>query len=86
MSDYKIYAKSSVQDYFKAEVLPHMPDAFIDYSVRDNKDGEVGILGCETNFNRHLYKYVPPRNLHEIDADFKACEARIQALLEEVAE
>ncbi len=75
-----------VEDYFKSEVLPHVPDAFIDYSVRDAKDGEVGIVGNEINFNRYFYKYVPPRPLHEIDADLKACEARIQALLDEVAE
>ena len=77
---------TSVEDYFKAEVLPHVPDAFIDYSVRDSKDGEVGIVGYEINFNRYFYKYVPPRDLHDIDVDLKACEARIQALLEEVAE
>lgn len=77
---------TSAEDYLKAEVLPHVPDAFIDYSVRDSKDGEVGIVGYEINFNRYFYKYVPPRDLHDIDVDLKACEARIQALLEEVAE
>ena len=77
---------TSVEDYFKTEVLPHVPDAFIDYSVRDSKDGEVGVVGYEINFNRYFYKYVPPRDLHDIDADLKACEARIQALLAEVAE
>lgn len=77
---------TSVEDYFKTEVLPHVPDAFIDYSVRDSKDGEVGIVGYEINFNRYFYKYVPPRDLHDIDADLKACESRIQALLEEVSE
>ncbi len=77
---------TSVEDYFKTEVLPHVPDAFIDYSVRDSKDGEVGVVGYEINFNRYFYKYVPPRDLHDIDSDLKACEARIQALLEEVAE
>ncbi|MEJ1407001.1 MAG: class I SAM-dependent DNA methyltransferase [Candidatus Sedimenticola sp. (ex Thyasira tokunagai)] len=77
---------TSVEDYFKTEVVPHVPDAFIDYSVRDSKDGEVGIVGYEINFNRYFYKYVPPRGLHDIDTDLKACEARIQALLEEVAE
>ncbi len=77
---------TSVEDYFQTEVSPHVPDAFVDYSVRDNKDGEVGIVGYEINFNRYFYKYVPPRELHEIDADLKACEARIQVLLAEVAE
>lgn len=75
----------SVEEYMKTEVLPHVPDAFVDYSVRDKKDGEVGIVGYEINFNRYFYKYVPPRSLGAIDADLKASEARIQALLSEVA-
>ncbi|MCW8918059.1 MAG: type I restriction-modification system subunit M [Gammaproteobacteria bacterium] len=77
---------TKVEEYFAQEVLPHVPDAFIDYSVRDPKDGEVGLVGYEINFNRYFYKYVPPRPLHEIDADLKVSEARIQALLAEVAE
>ena len=77
---------TKVESYFSQEVLPHVPDAFIDYSVRDHKDGEVGIVGYEINFNRYFYKYLPPRSLHEIDADLKASEGRIQALLQEVAE
>jgi type I restriction enzyme M protein len=76
----------SVEDYLAREVTPHVPDAFIDYSVRDEKDGEVGIVGYEINFNRYFYKYVPPRSLDEIDTDMKASESRIQSLLEEVAE
>lgn len=76
----------SVEAYFEREVLPHVPDAFIDYSVRDEKDGEVGVVGYEINFNRYFYEYVPPRSLADIDADLKASEARIQALLQEVAE
>ncbi|HCX7415593.1 TPA: N-6 DNA methylase, partial [Escherichia coli] len=74
-----------VEDYFAQEVLPHVPDAFIDHSVRDEKDGEVGIVGYEINFNRYFYQYVPPRELSVIDRELKACEARIQALLNEVA-
>ena len=76
----------SVEDYLAREVTPHVPDAFIDYSVRDEKDGEVGIVGYEINFNRYFYKYAPPRSLTDIDSDLKASEDRIQALLEEVAE
>lgn len=76
----------SVEEYFDREVLPHVPDAFIDHSVRDEKDGQVGVVGYEINFNRYFYEYVPPRSLADIDADLKASEARIQALLQEVAE
>ena len=76
----------SVEEYMQQEVLPHVPDAFVDHSSRDLKDGEVGVVGYEINFNRYFYKYVPPRSLEAIDADLKAGEARIQALLGEVAQ
>lgn len=70
--------------YFAREVLPHVADAWIDESKRDEKDGEIGIVGYEINFNRYFYQYVPPRNLADIDADLKAVEAEIAALLGEV--
>lgn len=74
----------SVEAYFIAEVQPHVPDAWIDASKRDAKDGEVGIVGYEIPFNRHFYQYQPPRPLEEIDADLDAVSAEIMALLREV--
>ena len=74
----------SADDYFAREVLPHVPDAWINESVRDEKDGEVGKVGYEINFNRYFYKYVPPRPLEEIEADIKAIEKDILAMLAEV--
>lgn len=44
-----------VEDYFKVEVLFYVFDVFIDYSVCDSKDGEVGIVGYEINFNCYFY-------------------------------
>ncbi len=41
---------------------------------------------CEINSNRYFYKYSPPRDLHLIDAEWKAVEAEIAMLLDEVAE
>jgi type I restriction enzyme M protein len=76
--------KQSVQDYFEREVLPHVPDAWIDKSKTDDKDGEVGIVGYEIPFNRHFYVYQPPRALEEIDADLDAVSADIMKLLQEV--
>jgi len=75
-----------IDDYMATEVLPHVPDAWVDASYIDDRDGQVGKVGYEINFNRYFYKYVPPRDLHEIDADLKAVEAEIAALLDEVAE
>jgi len=75
-----------VRDYLAREVLPHVPDAWLDASYRDEKDGEIGRVGYEINFNRYFYKYVPPRKLDAIDAELKQVEAEIAALLSEVTE
>ncbi|QIL84492.1 SAM-dependent DNA methyltransferase [Vibrio sp. HDW18] len=74
----------SVADYFAREVLPHVPNAWIDESKTDPKDGEVGIVGYEIPFNRHFYVYEPPRALEAIDADLDAVSAEIMQLLQEV--
>jgi type I restriction enzyme M protein len=73
-----------IEKYFKAEVLPHVADAWINADKRDAKDGEVGIVGFEIPFNRHFYVYQPPRPLEEIDADLDAVSAEIMKLLQEV--
>ncbi len=76
--------KDDIQTYFEREVLPHVPDAWIDESKCDAKDGKVGIVGYEIPFNRHFYKYVPPRDLTEIDADLKKVSGEIMELLTEL--
>ncbi|MCK4842191.1 MAG: N-6 DNA methylase [Methylococcales bacterium] len=70
--------------YFKKEVQPHVPDAWIDASKKDAKDQEIGIVGYEIPFNRHFYQYQPPRDLVDIDADLDKVSAEIMALLCEV--
>ena len=50
-----------IDDYMKREVLPHVPDAWVD----DTKTK----IGYEIPFTRHFYRYTPPRPLAEIDAD-----------------
>lgn len=73
-----------IESYFKREVQPHVPDAWINADKRDDKDGEIGIVGYEIPFNRHFYVYEPPRDLSEIDADLDAVSREIMALLQEV--
>jgi type I restriction enzyme M protein len=75
----------SVQSFFEREVKPHIPDAWVNETIRDEKDGEVGIVGYEINFNRYFYRYQPPRPLEDIEADIKAVEADVLKLLKEVA-
>ncbi|AZE41889.1 Type I restriction-modification system, DNA-methyltransferase subunit M [Pseudomonas chlororaphis subsp. aureofaciens] len=72
----------SVHDYFRREVITHVPDAWIDESKTDAQDGEVGIVGFEIPFNRHFYVFQPPRPLAEIDRDLKACTDRIKQMIE----
>jgi type I restriction enzyme M protein len=74
----------TVEEYFHKEVAPHVPDAWIDKNKRDEKDGELGIVGYEIPFNRHFYVYTPPRSLEDIDADLDVVSAEIMDLLREV--
>jgi type I restriction enzyme M protein len=66
-----------VETYFKREVLPHAPDAWIDH--------EKTKVGYEIPFNRHFYVFQPPRELAEIDADLKVVTANIQRMLAELS-
>jgi len=72
------------QDYFQREVMPFAAGAWVDEGYRD-RDGEIGRVGYEINFNRYFYRYVPPRPLEEISAELKQLEAEIAGLLSEVA-
>lgn len=62
--------------YLKKEVLPYRPDAWIDHDKIK--------VGYEIPFNRHFYKYQPPRPLEEIEADIKILEREIVDMLGEV--
>jgi type I restriction enzyme M protein len=75
---------ASVGAFFEREVKPHVADAWIDTSKRDRKDGRVGLVGYEINFNRYFYRYSPPRPLEEIEADIRAIEGDIVRMLAEV--
>jgi type I restriction enzyme M protein len=74
----------SVETFFEREVKPHVPDAWIDRSKRDPKDGEVGLVGYEINFNRYFYRYTPPRPLEDIDVDIRTIESDIVRMLAEI--
>jgi len=73
-----------IETFFAREVKPHVPDAWIDTTKRDEKDGQVGIVGYEINFNRYFYRYQPPRPLEIIEADIRTMEKDIVRMLAEV--
>ena len=74
----------SVEEYMAREVVPYVPDAWVNEAIRDPKDGQVGKVGYEINFNRYFYVYAPPRPLEEIEADIKALEKEIVQMLGEI--
>ena len=68
---------TSVEEYVEREVLPYVAEVWVDHGKTK--------IGYEIPLTRYFYKYVPPRPLGEIDAEIRALEAEIQALLAEVA-
>ena len=74
----RVQLKENIEDYLKREVLPHLPNIFVDESKSK--------IGYEIPFTRHFYEYKPPRQLSEIDADLKRITLEIQSLLDEVSE
>ena len=65
-----------VDAYIGREVLPHVPDAWLDKSKTK--------VGYEIPLNRHFYVYEPPRPLEEIESDLQALEQEIAGLLSDV--
>ncbi len=67
-----------IHEYLKREVLPHVPDAWI--------DEEKTKVGYEIPFNRHFYVFKPPRELAEIDAELKGVTDRIVKMIGELSQ
>jgi type I restriction enzyme M protein len=79
LRDYEnVPLKDNIDEYMKREVLPHVPDAWVDESKTK--------IGYELNFNRYFYKYIPPRPLEEIETELKQIESEIAEMLREVTE
>lgn len=68
--------KEDIPTYFKREVLPHVPDAWIDESKTK--------IGYEINFTKYFYQYKPLRSLEEIRKDILALEKETEGMLEKV--
>ena len=77
LRDYEnVPLKEDIGEYLRREVLPHVPDAWVDESKTR--------IGYEIPFTRHFYEYVPPRPLEEIEREIKELEDEIRGMLEEV--
>ena len=72
---------ASVRGFFEREVKPHVPGAWINTTKRDHRDGNMGLVGYEINFNRYFYQYKPPRPLEDIEADIQSLQEDIVGML-----
>ena len=65
-----------IQEYMEKEVLPQVPDAWVDHSKTN--------IGYEVNFTKYFYQYKPLRSLDDIRKDIMAIEQETDGLLKEV--
>ena len=77
-SNEDVIDREAIDKYFTREVLPHVGDAWIDYSKTK--------IGYEVNFTRYFYKYKPLRSLAEIRADILALEAETDGMIKAVVQ
>ncbi|ACO84651.1 type I restriction-modification system subunit M [Clostridium botulinum] len=68
--------KEDINEYFKREVIPFAPDAWI-----DEKKTKVGY---EIPFTRYFYKYVPPKPAKELEMEIREIEMELDGVLEEI--
>jgi type I restriction enzyme M protein len=65
-----------IKQYMKREVLPHVPDAWIDEAKTN--------IGYEINFTKYFYEYKPLRSLDDIRADILALEEETDGMLKNI--
>ena len=68
--------KEDIEEYFKREVLPFAPDAWID--TKKSK------IGYEIPFTRYFYKYEVPQSSTEIMSEIMDLETELSGSLEEL--
>ena len=74
LRDYEnVPLKEDIDEYMAREVLPHVPDAWVDHDKTK--------IGYEIPFTRHFYVYEPPRQLDVIEAEIRDLESEIQGML-----
>jgi type I restriction enzyme M protein len=68
--------KEDIEDYMVREVLPHVPDAWVDQEKTQR--------GYEISFTKYFYKFKPLRSLEEIAADILALEKETDGVLKQI--
>jgi len=75
---------TDIYEYFDKEVKPYVADAWINETVRDPKDNQIGKVGYEIPFTRYFYTYQYPRDISEIGSDIENVETELINLLKQI--
>ncbi len=68
--------KDNIHSYFKREVQPHVPEAWINLDATK--------IGYEISFNKYFYKHTPLRSIEDVTADILALEQQSDGLIADI--
>lgn len=73
-----------INEYFKKEVKPYAPDAWIDESICDKKDGQIGAIGYDIPFTYYFYKLRSVRPTSIIKKEIENISLNLPKLFEKI--
>ncbi|MFD2540742.1 N-6 DNA methylase [Lacinutrix gracilariae] len=68
--------KDNIHSYFKREVQPHVPEAWINLDATK--------IGYEISFNKYFYKHTPLRNIEAVTKDILELEQQSEGLIADI--
>lgn len=68
--------KDNIHSYFKREVQPHVPEAWINLDAIK--------IGYEISFNKYFYKHTPLRNIEDVTKDILDLEKQSDGLIADI--
>tara|TARA_B110000046_G_scaffold67518_1_gene75540 strand:+ start:3406 stop:5112 length:1707 start_codon:yes stop_codon:yes gene_type:complete len=72
----RIPLTENVEEFFKREVKPHLPNSWM--------DREKDKVGYEINFTKYFYQYKPLRSLEDITSDLLELEKESKGIFKEI--
>ena len=76
----RVPLKDDVQTYFKREISPYIPDAWLDEAICDERDGKIGKVGYEIPFPRYFYEYKEPVDPSKIEKQIRIMHEELNKL------
>jgi type I restriction enzyme M protein len=71
-----VLLKDNIHSYFKREVKPHVPEAWINLDATK--------IGYEISFNKYFYKHTPLRSIEDVTKDILELEQQSDGLIADI--